>query len=124
MSRMTPKELEGYAKEMGFTTRAATGAEAKAKLIRSRRERVVEMRVIGVDVSVPIKRAHDKRVSDLLRKRPRTDKDVTEAFRILLGDEQLSAIMAAATEEDGTVDEAAVAYAFNSILDNGDLKNF
>lgn len=124
MGRMTPKELEAYAKAMGFTTKAAAGAEAKADLIAKRRNRVVEMRVIGVDLSVPIKRAHDKRVSDLLGKRGRTDADVTEAFRLLLGDDQLKAVHDAATDEDGTVDEAAITYAFNAVLENPELKNF
>ena len=124
MARMGAKELEAYAQAMGFSTAAGKDAAAKVEIINGKRERKADMTVLGVDLSVPIKRAHDKRVNDLLNKRGRTDADVMEAFRILLGEDQMAELTKAATDEDGTYDEVAMAFAFNQILSNKQLKNF
>lgn len=124
MKRMGSKELEAYAQAMGFTTAAGKDAAAKVEIINRKRERAAEVSVLGVDLSVPVKRAHDKRVNDLLNKRGRTDADVMEAFRILLGDDQMAELVKAATDEDGTYDEVALSFAFNSILASKQLKNF
>lgn len=124
MRNMTDDELEGYAKALGFTLKAVKGHDAKVEFIQKRREKAAELSVLGVNLSIPIKAAHDKRVRDLLTKDERTDEDVVELFRLMLGDEQLQALFDAATDEDGTVDEPALSFAFNSILGSKELKNF
>lgn len=117
-------ELDGYAKALGIDVRAGRTAEEKAKIISERRGRVATVTVLGMQLNVPVKRAHDKRVSALLAKDGRTMADVDEAFRIMLGDEQMEAVRLASTDEDGTVDEAALSYAYNAILGSDELKNF
>lgn len=121
---MSVDELDGYAKALGIDVRAGKTAEEKAKIISERRGRVATVTVLGMQLDVPVKRAHDKRVSELLDKDGRTTEDIDEAFRIILGDEQLDALRLATTDDDGTVDEAALSYAYNAILGSDELKNF
>lgn len=124
LERMTDEELEGYAQALGFTAKGAKGRDGVLRLIEKRRERTADISVLGVDLSVKVKGAHDRRVSELLNKDGRTDADVFEAFRLMLGDGQLQALVDAATDDDGTVDEPALSFAFSSILGSQDLKNF
>lgn len=124
MRNMSDAELEGYAKALGFTLAGIKDHDKKVDFIAKKRERAATITALGVELSVPIKAAHDKRVRDLLTKADRTDDDVVEMFRLLLGDEQLQELFDAATDDDGTVDEPALAYAFNSILESSELKNF
>lgn len=124
MLRMSPAELDAYARAMGFSVRGAKTAEQKAALIEERRGRTAELTVLGVPVSVPIKRMHDKRVTDLLSKEDRTDADTERMVRLVVGDEAWDALVAAATEEDGTVDNDALGYAIASIITSRDLKNY
>lgn len=123
LESMSAAELDAYAKLLGVSVRGAKGAEQKRRVIESRRGRSARMAVLGVDIEVPIRRAHDKRVSDLLSG-GRTDEDMVEAFRLLVGDEQFAAVEEACTEDDGLVDVEAFAFAVASVLGNGDLKNF
>lgn len=124
MLRMSPAELDGYARAMGFSVRGAKTAEQKAALIEERRGRVAEVTLLGVTVSVPIKRLHDKRVTDLLAKGDRTDEETERVARMIVGDEQWEAVVAAATEDDGTVDNDALGYAIVALLTSRDLKNY
>ena len=124
LANMSEDELEAYANELGFTTRAAAGREAKAALIERRRERGVDVDAIGVSLHLTVKAAHDRRFQELISKRDRDGRDVEDAFRLLLGDEQFGELQQAATDEDGTVDEDALAYAYNRILSCEELKNF
>lgn len=123
LERMGADELDAYAKALGVSLRGAKDPAQKRRAIETRRERRASMTVLGVDVEIPIKRAHDKRVSDLLSG-TRTDDDMERAFRLLVGDEQFAAIEAACTEDDGLVDVEAFAYAVAAVLGNADLKNF
>lgn len=124
MLRMSPAELDGYARAMGFSVRGAKTAEQKAALIEERRGRVAEVTLLGVTVAVPIKRLHDKRVTDLLAKGDRTDEETERVARMIVGDEQWEAVVAAATEDDGTVDNDALGYAIVALLTSRDLKNY
>lgn len=124
MLRMSPAELDGYARAMGFSVRGAKTAEQKAALIEERRGRVAEVPLLGVTVAVPIKRLHDKRVTDLLAKGDRTDEETERVARMIVGDEQWEAVVAAATEDDGTVDNDALGYAIVALLTSRDLKNY
>lgn len=123
MAMMSAKELDAYAKVLGIDLRGAKGAKRKAEVIAARRERCAEMTVLGIELEIPIRRAHDKRVSDLLGGN-RTDADMVEALGLLLGEEQFEAIEAACTEEDGVFDVEAFAYAAAAIIGSPELKNF
>ena len=124
MRRMSASELDAYAKTMGFSVRGAKTAEQKAALIESRRGRVAELTLLGVHVSVPIKRLRDRRVTDLLSKDAPTDADTELMARLIVGDEAWDALVAAATEDDGTVDNDALGYAIAALLTSRELKNF
>ena len=124
MARMSAAELDEYGEVAGIATSPAKSAEEKARLIGSRRERAASIRVFGLDVEVPVKRARDKRVCDLLAKPNRTDAETEEAMRLMLGDEQMTELERACTDEDGTVDIDAMALAVAKIITSQELKNF
>lgn len=124
MGSMSPGELDAYARVMGFSVDDLASAAEKADEIRRRRAREVEMTVLGVHVSVPVRRMHDKRVTDLLAMDGRTDAETERMARLIVGDEAWEAIVAAATEEDGTVDNDALGYAISAVVYDGRLKNY
>lgn len=124
MALMSADELEAYAKAMGFSVRAGKTAAEKISIIESKRAREAEMTVLGVPVRIPIKRLHDKRVSDLLAKKGRTDAETVEMMVLILGDDQWGLLVEAATEDDGTVDNCALGYAIARIITDRKLKNF
>ena len=117
LNAMTDEELEQYARTLGFTTKAAKSHDAKVRLIAKRRER-------GVDLRLPVRAAHDLRFTQLISKPDRTDDDIEAAMAMLLGEEQMGALREAATEDDGTVDQDALAFAYARILSSDELKNF
>lgn len=123
MRKMSADELEAYAKHMGFTLAAGKTIEDKIAIIEAKRSREAGMTLLGVPVSVPIKRLHDKRVTDLLAKK-RTDEETMRMFRLIVGDESCDKVVDAATEDDGTVDNDALGYAIATLVMNKDLKNF
>lgn len=124
MRKMSADELEAYAKHMGFTLAAGKTIEDKIAIIEAKRSREVELTLLGVPVSVPIKRLHDKRVTDLLANKRRTDDETMRMFRLIVGDEACDEVVAAATEDDGTVDNSALGYAIATLVMDKDLKNF
>ena len=87
LAMMDEGELEAYAKVLGFTTAAAQTAADKAKLIEQKRGRCAELTVLGIAMSIPVKRAHDRRFIDAMNKEDRTTEELDGAFRFLLGDE-------------------------------------
>lgn len=124
MQNMTAEELEGYAQAMGFTLKACSDKADKIALIQRRRERTVTVEALGLELSVSVKRYRSSKFGDLINKPGRTGTDLVEAFRGLLGDSQLDALMRACADEDGEVDEDALAYVFSTILRNEELKNY
>lgn len=123
MERMSAGELDAYARVLGIDLRGAKGSQRKIEVITRRRERCAEIRVLGLDLEVPVRRAHDRRVNELLSG-SRTDADMVEALGLLLGEEQFEAVEAACTEDDGVFDVEAFAYAAATVLGSPDLKNF
>ncbi len=123
MERMSAGELDAYARVLGIDLRGAKGSQRKIEVITRRRERCAEIRVLGLDLEVPVRRAHDRRVNELLSG-GRTDADMVEALGLLLGEEQFEALEAACTEEDGVFDVEAFAFAAATVLGSPDLKNF
>ena len=100
LAMMDEGELEAYAKVLGFTTAAAQTAADKVKLIEQKRGRCAELTVLGIAMSIPVKRAHDRRFIDAMNKEDRTTEELDGAFRFLLGDEQYTSLMEAVTEDD------------------------
>ena len=80
--------------------------------------------LLGIAMSIPAKRAHDRRFIDAMNKEDRTTEELDGAFRSLLGDEQYASLMEAVTEDDGTQDDDALGYAYNKLLYSAELKNF
>lgn len=124
MSRMTEAELTAYASQLGVSVAAANGAEEIARLIEHYRGRKANVRAVGLDLVVSVKNLRDKRVVDLLSKENPTDEEVTESMRLVLGDEQMEMVVEACTDDDGTVDVDAMAFAFCSVFTSEELKNY
>lgn len=123
MERMGAEELRQYATLLGVEPSAAKTKDDLIGLIERRREKRATVSALGLDLEIPMKRASDKRVSDLLQKAGRTDEETDEAMRLLLGDEQHDALVEAATDEDGTVDSVALGVAFVKVMTSDELKN-
>ena len=124
LERMSAKELDEYAEAMGIAARGAKSKAEKMSLIERRREKAATVRALGIDFDIPVKRAYDKRVTELLAKEGRTDAETEEAMRLLLGDEQADELARACTDPDGTVDVQAMGVAYVRILTSESLKNF
>ncbi len=122
MAKMSAEELDELARFMGVSIVAAKSAESKARMIEERRSRVARFGVLGIEFEVPMKRVRDKRVSDLLGEK--TDAATEEAVRLLVGDEKFAELVAACTDEDGTVDVDAMGYAIAKIMCSDELKNY
>ena len=84
----------------------------------------MDVSALGVDLRVPVRAAHDLRFTQLINKPDRTDDETEAAMTMLLGEEQMGALREAATEDDGTVDQDALAFAYMRVLSSDELKNF
>lgn len=122
LERMSADELERYANTMGFSVLSAKGDDAKRDLIISKRERCAELTVLGVELSIPMKRTMDQRIIDEVNKG--SDDGYARAINLILGDEQYERLIDACTEDDGLLDTAALGYAATEIMTSDALKNF
>ena len=123
LEQMTDAELMEYAQAVGVKQTAMTKAKNKAKLIFDRWEKVVNINVYGYDFEVKTKVLKDKRFVDLVTKENATDDEMTEALLILIGEAQLQKLYELCTDEDGTVDIAAIGLAFVRLINSPELKN-
>ena len=82
--------------------------------------------MLGMTLTVPVKRLHDKRVSDLMRNGHfPNEEDATKAMVLLLGEDQYMALVEHCTDDDGTVDVEAIGSVFFKLFyDDPELKNF
>lgn len=124
MLEMSKSELDEYAKALGIDVSGKKTVAQKADEIEKRRGRCAEVDALGLTLAVPMKRMRDKRVTDLMGKRPMSDSDADELLSLLLGEEQLAKLVERATEEDGTVDVDAMGLAMARVITCEDLKNF
>lgn len=124
LARMSADELEEYARALGIDLKPAKTKKQKLEMIERRRNRSARVFALGLDFEIPIKRAHDKRVTDLLSRPERTDEETMEAMTLLLGEEQVKMLIDACTETDGTIDSDALGISFVRILFSEELKNF
>lgn len=124
LDMMNADELEDYAQILGFTTKAAKSKAAKVQLIETKRSESAEVEIFGTKFVIPKKKFHDKIISDLLLNPNRTDNDIVEAIRMLLGDEQYETIYEAVRDDDGTVDVDGLVFVYMRLFSNEALKNF
>ena len=122
MARMSAEELDEYGRVLGIEMRPAKTAAQKMALIGSKRDRTATVTALGMQFEVPMKALSDKRVTDVLSDAARTDADVYRTLGLMLG-EQMGELVHAVTDEDGTVDSAAIALAFVRIITSDELKN-
>lgn len=125
LKAMSLTDIDAYARVLGIDTTGKKTKEEKAELIERARQRVAEVDVLGVPCTVPIRRAHDVRLTRKLGKGSNlSDAEAWDIMRGLLGDEQADRVMDAATDDDGTVDSDAFGYAFWQLVGSQELKNF
>lgn len=123
MRNMSAEELDDYGKLLGIITKAANDAEGKAALIERRRAKVAKVRVLGMDLDIPVKVLQDKRVVDCFGDSS-TDESMIRGMELILGADQWQRVIDAATDEDGTVDVKALALAYKQIIYADELKNY
>lgn len=122
--RMTPEQLDGYARMLGLDVSGHETVEEKADAIEARRERVATIDVAGLSLTVPMKRLHDKRLIDKYEGGVKTNSELEDFISDLLGEEQMQSLRDACTDEDGTVDADGYMILLESINVAEELKNF
>lgn len=122
--RMTPEQLDGYARMLGLDVSGHETVEEKADAIEARRERVATIDVAGLSLTVPMKRLHDKRLIDKYEGGVKTNSELEDFISDLLGEEQMQSLRDACTDEDGTVDADGYMVLLESINVAEELKNF
>lgn len=122
LERMSANELNEYGKALGIEMSAAKTVEEKVNLIEGKRNKDAVIPVLGLELSIPKKRASDRRVTDILAK-DMTDQNAEKAMTILLGEEQMNEVVKACTDEDGTVDNIAMGVVFAKVFTSPELKN-
>ena len=124
LMKMDEDELESYAAILDIDLSKAKTHEAKVDLIERRRNRVATVEVMGMTFEVPIKRLHDKRISDLVEKRNPSNKELIQLITAIIGTDGVAQIEAACTDEDGTIDTDAYGLIISRLLNASELKNF
>lgn len=125
LKQMSREELDQYAAIANYDLGKARSVDAKVSAIQEAREHVATVKVLGgLEVSIPIRRMHDKRLSDLLGRRGKlSDEDIEKLFVGLVGDDQAKAIEERCTDDDGTVDVDAYSLAIAQVLGSQSAKN-
>jgi len=78
--RMTDAEIDEYGRALGLATEQIGDRDKKIEYIESARERTADVSVLGVTVTVPIKRMHDQRFAER-RERVEGDSAMAEFLR-------------------------------------------
>lgn len=121
---MSDKELNDYADVIGIDITGIADHAAKIDEIESRRNRVATVRVCGLELHIPIKVLHDKRLIDKYADGVLTNTKLENFIHDLVGDKQMEAIRERCTDEDGTVDADGYLFVLNAINESSELKNF
>lgn len=121
---MSKTELDEYAQVVGVDVTGKKTVVQKVDTIEKCRGRTADVDALGIALTVPIKRMRDKRVSDLMSKRPMTDDDAGNLLLLLLGQEQMDKVVDRVTDDDGTVDVDAMGLVMARVLSSEELKNF
>lgn len=119
---MTENELRAYALNLGISATAFNKAKDKVEFVQERWNKTVTVEVAGEEFDIEAKVLKSKKFNDLMA----ADEDAAteQAMEMLVGAEGLARIEAMATEEDGTVDVAAIGTICGLILSDKNLKNF
>ncbi|MGR1083939.1 hypothetical protein ACUYFE_07925 [Olegusella massiliensis] len=121
---MSDKELDGYADVMGIDVTGIADHAAKIDKIESTRNRIATVRACGLELHIPIKVLHDKRLIDKYADGALTNTKLENFIYDLVGDKQMEAIRERCTDEDGTVDTDGYLFILNAINESSELKNF
>lgn len=124
LETLSASELEGYAAVIGVDVSNVKTKKARIAKIMEARERTADVNALGMTLTVPIKRLHDKRVTDRLNGGIVGDEELMEIMAAILGEDQLAAIEAHCTDEDGTVDVDAYGVILAAVINSDELKNF
>lgn len=124
LETLSASELEGYAAVIGVDVSNVKTKKARIAKIVEARERTADINALGMTLTVPIKRLHDKRVTDRLNGGVVGDEELMEIMAAILGEDQLAKIEAHCTDEDGTVDVDAYGVILAAVINSDELKNF
>ena len=124
LMEMSLEQLDQYGQACGIDVTGKRTRAQKVALIEERRGRVADIEAVGMTLHVPVRRLHDKRVTDLLSRGQLSEAEADALMRGLLGDEQFEALIEHCTDEDGVVDVEAVGLAFASVAYGPELKNY
>lgn len=124
LKRMDESEIDELGRMYSIELAPCNSLEEKIEMIERRRSRGIIVRVLGIDFEIPIKRAHDKRISDIVGNLNATGMDSMEAITLLLGEAQTKMLVEACTDDDGVVDIDALALAFVKLFNSEKLKNY
>ena len=121
---LTGGEIDAYAEVLGIDTTKLKAKAAKVEKIEKARQRAVDIDVLGMTLTVPIKKMHDKRITDRMNSGRLDDRQLDALMVDLLGEEQLAKVYEHCTDEDGTIDVEAVALVYTTLVRADELKNF
>ena len=124
MMLMTDAQIDAYAGLLGIDVDGCKTKAEKVAKIEERRERVATVDVVGLHISIPIKRIHDKRLMEKYAGKAHTNEELESVIRDMVGDEQMEEIREAGTDEDGTVDADGYLVVLDAINRSDELKNF
>lgn len=124
LETLSASELEGYAAVIGVDVSNVKTKKARIAKIVEARERTADINALGMTLTVPIKKLHDKRVTDRLNGGIVGDEELMEIMAAILGEDQLAAIEAHCTDDDGTVDVDAYGVILAAVINSDELKNF
>lgn len=124
LETLSAEELEGYAAVIGVDVSNVKTKKARIAKIVEARERTADINALGMTLTVPIKKLHDKRVTDRLNGGIVGDEELMEIMAAILGEDQLAKIEAHCTDDDGTVDVDAYGVILAAVVNSDELKNF
>lgn len=117
-------EIDRYAEVLGIDTTKLKAKAAKVERIEKARQRTADIEAMGLTLTVPIKKMHDKRITDRMSVGRLSDSQLDALMTDLLGEEQVAKVYEHCTDEDGTIDVEAVALVYTTIISSDELKNF
>lgn len=121
--QMSDKELDAYGSTLGVDVSGIADHAGKVDEIESYRGRSATIRVMGLEITVAMKRLHDKRLMDKYGGKAITNSILEDFVTDLVGEDQMQAIRERCTDEDGIIDADAYITALNLINRADELKN-
>lgn len=126
LMQMDADGLEAYAACMGIDISNLKTKKAKVEKIEQARKKEATINVLGLNITIPIARVHDKRI--VTRAQTITydtpEDELNALLRDIVGDDNFAAISERCKEDDGYFDIDAYSSAMATILYSEKLKNF